>query len=124
MTELNNIKTIVMGRVRAIHVFQMFLTTTALSVVAFVVSLWGVGREVWINRVIQNEPSISLVHLNLADISAFVHFYISAFLDTRFVVQVLVVLSVMALAWFVYGAVRTIVASLGVMGRSGRHTFA
>ena len=122
--ELNNIKTIVMGRVRAIHVLQMFLTTTALSVVAFAVSLWGVGREVWVSRVLQNEPAISFTHLSLTNISAFVHFYISAFLDTRFVVQVLVVLSVMAFAWFAYSAIRTALASLHVMGHSTRHTFA
>ena len=124
MMELNNIKTIVMGRVRAIHVLQMFLTTTALSVVAFAVSLWGVGREVWVSRVLQNEPAISFTHLSLTNISAFVHFYISAFLDTRFVVQVLVVLSVMAFAWFAYSAIRAALASLHVMGHSIRHTFA
>ena len=124
MTELNNIKTIVMGRVRAIHVLQMFLTTTALSVVAFVVSLWGVGREVWVSRVLQNEPSVSLAHFSISNLYALVNFYATAFVDTRLVVQVLVVVSAMALAWFAYSAIRAVLASRVVISGTGRHTFA
>ena len=79
----------------------MLMSTTVFSVAVFVVALWGIGREVWVGRVFQNMPS-------LTDFTAVMHFYLAAFMDTRFVVQVLTLLTVGAFVWFVYSAIVTL----------------
>ncbi len=94
----------VMRRVHTIHMLQPIFTSTTLSIGVFVVALWGIGREVWVARVFQNEPSIT----NLANLGALAHFYLSAFLDTRFIVQALSILALGALVWFVYTSVRSL----------------
>jgi hypothetical protein len=107
MTEKNNIqpisrmKTRIMRRVRIIHILQSSVTTTVLSIGIFVLALWGVGREVWVSRVFQNMPS-------LTNYSAVLHFYLAAFLDTRFIVQVLSILTLGAFVWLAYNVSRTV----------------
>ena len=97
--EQNNsqLKMIVMGRVRVVHALQLLLSTTVFSVAVFLVALWGIGREVWVNRVLQNMPSIT-------NVSAVAHFYLAAFMDTRVIVQILAIVTVAAFAWFLYNA--------------------
>ena len=100
-----------MSRVHTIHALQLVLSTTVASVVLFVVALWSIGREVWVSRVLQNMPSLS-------DTSAVLHFYLAAFMDTRFIVQVLAVLTIGAFVWFLYNAVAMLQqASLGSASR-------
>jgi hypothetical protein len=107
MTEQNNTTTytrslvtkVVMVRVNTIHALQALLSTTTLSIALFILSLWGIGREVWVARVLKDEPAPTL-----ADAVALFHFYLSAFLDTRFIVQALTLLTVAAFVWFVYNA--------------------
>lgn len=101
MQSPNRTKSVVMSRVRTIHTLQSPITTAALSMGVFVVALWGIGREVWVSRVFQNEPS-------LTNVSALLHFYLAAFLDTRFIVQVLAVIAIASLVWLVYNLFRTV----------------
>ena len=103
MTETTNsiIKSVVMSRVRSIRALQMLLSTITASVVVLVVSLWGIGREVWVSRVIQDMPS-------LTNVGAVSRFYLVAFMDTRFVVQALSLITVAAFVWFVYNAIATL----------------
>ena len=103
MTETTNsiIKSVVMSRVRSIRALQMLLSTITASVVVLVVSLWGIGRDVWVSRVIQDMPS-------LTNVGAVSRFYLVAFMDTRFVVQALSLITVAAFVWFVYNAIATL----------------
>jgi hypothetical protein len=103
MMELTNssIHTIVMSRVRTIHVLRSLFTSTSLSVAAVIFSLWGVGREVWVSRVFADMPS-------LINIGAVVHFYLAAFMNTRFIVQILIVIMLAASVWFVRNIVQMI----------------
>jgi hypothetical protein len=91
----------VMRRVRTVHAFRPLFSASGVSVVVFVAALWGVGREVWVARVFQNEPS-------LTNISAIAHFYLLAFLDTRLIVQILSVLVIAAFISFVRNTAQTI----------------
>jgi hypothetical protein len=95
------VRAVVMRRVHIIHTVEPLLTTLSVSLVLFVVALWGIGREVWVARVFQNMPS-------LTNISAVAHFYLAAFMDTRFIVQVLVVLVAAAFVWFAYNSTKMI----------------
>jgi hypothetical protein len=89
MMELTNssIHTIVMSRVRTIHVLRSLFTSTSLSVAAVIFSLWGVGREVWVSRVFADMPSL---------------------INTRFIVQILIVIMLAASVWFVRNIVQMI----------------
>jgi hypothetical protein len=95
----SRVKAAVMRRVRTVHAMQQFFTTTTLSVAVFVLALWGIGREVWVARVFQNMPS-------LTNLSAVANFYLAAFLDTRFIVQVLSVVTLGAFVWLTYNVFR------------------
>ena len=125
MTDQNNLqintvsnsrlKAVVMTRVHAIRVLQMLLTTTTLSIAAFVLSLWGIGREVWVARVLQDEPTITLAHFTLGNVFNLVQFYLSAFVDTRFVVQVLTLAALVAFLWSIYSLARMVAIYLKEM---------
>jgi hypothetical protein len=93
-----SIKGIVMSRVHTIHALQMIFNATVVSVGVFILALYGIGREVWVSRVLQNMPS----PMNVADFGALVHFYLAAFMDTRFIVQVLAILALGAFIWLGY----------------------
>ncbi len=117
MTEQNNsitysrslVASVVMTRVHTIRILRTILNTTTLSIALFVVSLWGIGREVWVARVLKDEPALSP-----SNTIAFAHFYLSAFLETRFIVQALVLLTIAAFVWLVYNALTTLLQALPV----------
>ena len=77
---------IVMRRVRTIHALRPLFSNTAFAGVLFVGAVWGIGKEVWVAHILTN---LSLVH-SPEGLSAFV---LSAFLNTRFIVQVLTILA-------------------------------
>jgi hypothetical protein len=110
MMEQNNstsiLKRNVMTRVRTVHIARRVFSTTTFSVGVFILAMWGIGREVWVGRVLQNEPSFM-------NVSAFVHFYLSAFLDTRFIVQALSIVALGALVWLGYSAVKNLQSTSG-----------
>jgi hypothetical protein len=98
---------VVMARVHTIHAVKTFMTTNVLAALVFAVSLWGIGREVWVSRVFQNMPS-------LQNIPAVVQFYLAAFHDTRTIVQVLALLTAAAFVWLLSGIISMLrQASLG-----------
>ena len=105
MTNLGNtmskskIHATVMSRVHTIYFFQSPVTTLTSAAIIFILATWGIGREVWVARVFQNMPS-------LVDWNAVLHFYLSAFLDTRFIVQALSIIAFGALIWLVANIVR------------------
>jgi len=102
MTAQNNthsaVRSIVMSRVRTIHALQMVFNTTVASIGIFILALYGIGREVWVSRVLQNMPS----PMNAANFGAVLHFYMSAFMDTRHIVQFLSIVALVAVIWLVY----------------------
>jgi hypothetical protein len=97
------IKAKVMTRVRTVHVLRNVFSTPVLSAAVFVLAAWGIGREVWVARVLQNEPPVTF-----ADAYAVIHFYAYAFLDTRFIVQALSIVAIGALVWLGYSMVKNL----------------
>ncbi len=76
---------------------RTFFTPTILSFTLFALSLFGIGREVWVARVFENIPP-------LFDVSATVYFFSYAFAHTEPLVQTLLfvaLVSVCSLTAFV-----------------------
>ena len=96
MTDQSNIERIVMRRVRLIRILGLVISTMALAVLTLVLALWGIGKEVWVARVFQNAPK---------DFVNIPNFFISAFGNTRLIVQVLAILT---FASFIYLARATL----------------
>jgi hypothetical protein len=71
-----------------------FVSTGALSVVLVVVSLYAISREVWVEMVFRNMPSVT-------DVAAFTNFFVSAFLHTGLLVQAFSVLALLSAAFLV-----------------------
>lgn len=85
----------VMRRIHLIRILGLVISTGALAILTLVLALWGIGKEVWVERVFQNAPR---------DFVNLPNFLISAFGHTRLVVQVLALLT---FASFVYLARKT-----------------
>jgi hypothetical protein len=85
-----------MRRVRTIHTLRAVTGTLAASFVLLAVSLYLIGREVWVARVFENMP-------RLEDAAAVARFFTAAFLTTEFAVQALVILSLIAGVWLLRG---------------------
>ncbi len=85
-----NIERIVMQRVHLIRALRFAISSGVFSTLVSLLALWGIGREVWVANVLQNAPR------NILDLP---QFYLAAFIHTRLVVQVLVVLTVAALLY-------------------------
>ena len=100
----SNIQTIVMRRVHTIHMARMVFSPVPLSLALFALSLALFGREVWVAHVLQN---LSFVHSP----ESLLTFFVSAFVNTRFVVQVVTILMAGAVVWFVYGIQRLLAHS-------------
>lgn len=90
----SNTHAVVMRRVRTIHRLRPLFSSATVAGLLFVVSLYAVGREVWVARVFQNMPHIQ-------DVAAVIQFFLSAFLSTSHVVQLTLLLTAFALAWFI-----------------------
>jgi hypothetical protein len=91
---------IVMRRVHRVHALRPFMGGAALAVVIFVVALWGIGREVWVSRVFENAPSMNF--------AADLHFFLAAFINTRFVVQALILASLISILYLARECARLI----------------
>jgi hypothetical protein len=94
---------IVMRRVRVIHAVRAFFIPVS-SGLAFMLALWGIGREVWVAKVFENMPAV-------ADMPAVLSFFASAFLHTDFAVQILSILAAASVAWLAYGIARALRAA-------------
>lgn len=104
-TTNSRIKQVVLLRAHTIRLVRPLLSGAFLGGMVVVVSLYAIGREVWVARVLENMPS-------LANIAGFVRFFEVAFLNTSFVVQVLSVLLIAGMVWVVRDAVQGLRASL------------
>lgn len=92
-----DIERIVMRRVRLIRILQLIISTVVLAILAFISALWGIGKEVWVARVFENGPSDLLGHL----------LYLAyAFGNTRPLVQILTLLTLLSLTFLLREAVR------------------
>lgn len=85
----------VMRRVRVVRVLRMLTSNAVLAMLVLLVALWGIGREVWVARVLANGPQ---------DLVGHAQYLAYAFLHTRLVVQAL---SLATLASLVYLARET-----------------
>lgn len=95
----SKIHTNVMRRVHTIHALRPLTTTTALSTLALILAVWGIGRQVWVAQVFSNMPSDGVAALR---------FMLAAFTRTEFVVQALIVLALAAALWLVVDAVKNL----------------
>lgn len=99
----STVHTTVMRRVRTIHALRSASTGAGAAVLLLILSLYLIGREVWVARVWQNMPRI-------ANVQAFARFFTYAFTHTHLSVQVLVLLVICAGLWFVREAARLLSA--------------
>lgn len=84
-----------MRRVRRIRILYAVFSGVTASCLLLVLSLYGIGREVWVAMVFQNGPQ---------DLLGRASYLLYAFLHTQFVVQLL---SVIVLASVIYLARET-----------------
>lgn len=77
------LKSQIMHRVYMVTYLRRALSPFALKSYAALALLWGVGRVVWVARVIENAPGLTRPFDNI-------HFFTSAFAHTHLIVQVLV----------------------------------
>ncbi|MEK7515766.1 MAG: hypothetical protein AAB555_02450, partial [Patescibacteria group bacterium] len=90
MNEQSPIEQVVMRRVRSIRILWLVISAGTLAIITLVLALWGIGKEVWVERVFQNAPK-DLINLP--------NFLISSFGNTRLAVQILAILTFVS---FVY----------------------
>lgn len=88
----SNIKKNVMRRVRIIKAVKPFMSMTAASFAILLVSLYEIGRFVFVAQVYRNMPAVQ-------DIAALLSFFVAAFLNTEFIVQIFTILAIVALAF-------------------------
>ncbi len=80
MNEPTKIERVVMRRVRTISVLRPLFSGGALAALILVAALWGIGREVWVAKVLANGPQDFFGHARYLGY---------AFEHTRLVVQAL-----------------------------------
>ena len=101
---ISPISRVVMRRVRTVHAVRPFLSGTALASFLFLLAVWGIGREVWVAHVFANLEA-------MPTFASSVHFVVSAFMSTRFVVQALSVVALGAFVWVVRDTARNLAPS-------------
>lgn len=97
--ERTDIEKNVMRRVHLLRILGLIISTGTLAVLTFIAALWGVGKEVWVARVFENMPPTN-------DLLAFVRFWLSSFIHTRLVVQVLTLFTFASLVYLIREIVR------------------
>ena len=80
----STIERIVMQRVHLIRALRFAISSSVLSLLVVALALWGVGKEIWITRILTNAPT---------DVTLLPRFYTNAFIHTRPLVQILVLLT-------------------------------
>jgi len=103
MTDMNksNIQRVVMGRVRTAYWLRRATSSTILAGAACAFAVLGLGHEVFVAQVIANMPAFT-------DVSAVARFFISALINTTYVVQLLVGVGVIAFVWLIADGLRNI----------------
>ena len=98
-----NIEKVVMRRVRLIRLLALIVSTAMLATLTFIAALWGIGREVWVARILQNTPT---------DFAGLLPFYFTAFTNTHFIVQVLTLLTLISFILLVRETARAVSSAL------------
>ncbi len=101
MTTESIIRKNVLKRVHRVHMLRPLTSTLTASTFVFFIAVWGISREVWVARVLENMPS-------LADATAFYQFFFTAFLHTDVMVQTLSLLALAAFLWLVHDGLRNL----------------
>lgn len=99
MDNQSTIERIVMRRVHLIRVLRFVISSGSLSLLVSTLALWGIGREVWVARVLQNAP---------ASILDLPRFYFAAFGHAHLVVQALTLLVLASLCYLAYEVSRAV----------------
>ena len=89
-----------MRRVYFVHAVRPFVSNTAGAFVLLSLSLYLLGREVFVAQVFRNMPA--------ADSAAILRFAEAAFLNTTFVVQVLTIVAAVAGLWLARECIRLV----------------
>lgn len=92
MTDTSNIERQVMASVGAIYTARALTSVTALKVYTIILSIWAVGKLVWVSKVFENFWAVEK-----NGIGAIANFFISALVHAQ--VSVLLVLLVAAIAF-------------------------
>jgi hypothetical protein len=95
----SNIEAVVMRRVFTAHALRPLVGGAALALVIAVFALWGIGREVWVAKVLENAP---------ADYTLAPRFFIEAFINTRIAVQLFTLAALGGILWFFRDLFRTL----------------
>ena len=95
----SNIERAVMRRVHLIRILGLVISTGMLAMLTFVLALWGIGKEVWVARVFQNAPT---------DFAQIPNFFISAFGNTRLIVQALAIISFLSFVYLTRETIRAL----------------
>lgn len=83
-----------MRRVHALWVLGLVFSNTSSAIFVSAVSLYLIGREVFVAKVIENM-------LSMTDAAALLRFFVSALTQTEFTVQALCLTLALTLVWFV-----------------------
>ena len=97
----SSIRSVVLRRARFIRAVRPLTSGTALGLVVALGSLYALGREVWVARILENMPSP-------VDVLAVLRFFENAFLNTSFMVQALSLVLVFGMLWFARDTAKTI----------------
>lgn len=90
---MSTIEQKVMASVGAIYIARQLTSTTALKLYVAVISLWGLARLVWVERVFEN--------LSQAGVGGAFNLFLDAILTTDILVQLTLAALVVAGAWFI-----------------------
>lgn len=93
-----DIERVVMKRIKRVRLIKPFLSNAAIAIYILAIALVGLGRQVMLSRVLQNEPH-SFFKMPF--------FYLAAFDHADMVVQVLTLLALAAMLYLVRAAVLT-----------------
>lgn len=98
--EPSRIEENVMRRVRRTRILLLILSTAVFASLTALAALWGIGREVWVARVLENGPQGFFGHLE---------YLWYAFTHTRLVVQVLILLTLGSLVFLSREIIRSVI---------------
>ena len=88
-----------MRRIYLIRMLRVIVSGSVAACLILLLSLWGIGREVWVAKVFTNGPQDFVGHLR---------YLLYAFSDTRISVQVLTLLTAASCIWLAREVARLI----------------
>jgi hypothetical protein len=96
-----NIHANVMRRVHTIHALRPLMSGALFASVLALASLYAIGREVWVAKVVANMPNpIHVIH--------FLRFFEVAFFNTTTIVQILCIAVLFSFGWLARDFARTL----------------